>query len=90
MKKKKCEHYIPHLQDVCTLCGKTRDEIADERYQEEVAKEKARKEKERQRQLDISSDALGGHSSIQSWENSHGRGFWGSSANGYVEDKYNR
>jgi len=39
--------------------------------------------------LDISSDALGGKS-ISEWERDRGHGFWGSSANGYVEDKYNR
>ena len=31
-------------------------------------------------------DALDGCSSISDWENKHGRGFWGSAANGYVYD----
>jgi len=34
----------------------------------------------------ISGDALDGHGSISSWEEANGRGFWGSSANGYVYD----
>lgn len=32
-------------------------------------------------------DALEGCSSISDWENRNGRGFWGSSANGYIYDK---
>lgn len=35
-------------------------------------------------------DALGGHSSIASWEEAHGRGFWGNSTTGYVYDKDNK
>jgi len=39
---------------------------------------------------DEDSDAMGGCSSVEDWENRNGRGFWGSSANGYVSDKNNK
>jgi len=35
-------------------------------------------------------DALDGHGSISRWEEVNGRGFWGSSANGYIYDKDNK
>lgn len=31
-------------------------------------------------------DALDGHSTIKSWEESKGRGFWGNSNTGYITD----
>jgi len=80
-KKSKHKHKFELDGGPCLICGKTMVEIFEEDNQKRVDKIFADR---------MVPDALGNHSSIESWERSHGHGFWGSSANGYVEDKYNR
>jgi hypothetical protein len=78
----------------CLNCGKTMLEIFTE-YDE---KRKAREEKKARtghksishNNDNYSADALDGCSSISSWEERHGRGFWGNATSGYVYDKYNQ
>ena len=45
------------------------------------------KKKKIKKENRIKGDALDGHATISSWEDANGRGFWGSSANGYIYDK---
>ena len=89
MKKEKCYHWFQSDGGPCIHCRKTQIEIWDEEDKIKEKKKKEEAEKKRKKALDISSDALGGKS-ISEWERDRGHGFWGSSANGYVEDKSNR
>jgi hypothetical protein len=65
----------------CIICGKTVADLLEEKNQKRVDKIFADR---------MSSDALGDHSSISSWEQSHGHGFWGNASSGYVYDRDNR
>jgi hypothetical protein len=38
----------------------------------------------------VSGDALDGHSSIDSWERTNGRGFWGNATTGYITDEQSK
>ena len=78
---KKHKHVFESDGGQCTKCGKTVADLLEEKNQKRIDKIFANR---------MTADALGDHSSIESWENSHGHGFWGSSANGYIYDKDNR
>ena len=78
---KKHKHVFESDGGQCIKCGKTVADLLEEKNQKRIDKIFADR---------MHPDALGDHSSIESWERSHGHGFWGSSANGYVYDKDNR
>jgi hypothetical protein len=78
---KKHKHVFESDGGQCIICRKTMIEIWEEKEQRRIDKIFADR---------MHPDALGDHSSIESWERSHGHGFWGSSANGYIYDKDNR
>jgi len=78
---KKHKHIFELDGGPCLKCGKTVAEIIEEDNQKRVDKIFADR---------MVPSALGGHSSIESWENSHGRGFWGNSSSGYIYDKDNK
>lgn len=78
---KKHKHIFESDGGQCIICRKTMVEIWEEKEQKRIDKIFADR---------MHPDALGDHSSIESWEKSHGHGFWGSSANGYIYDKDNK
>ena len=78
---KKHKHVFESDGGQCIICRKTMIEIWEEKEQKRIDKIFADR---------MHPDALGDHSSIESWEKSHGHGFWGSSANGYIYDKDNK
>ena len=78
---KKHKHVFESDGGQCIICRKTMIEIWEEKEQKRIDKIFADR---------MTSDALGDHSSIESWERSHGHGFWGNSTSGYIYDKDNR
>ena len=71
--------------NTCTFCNRW-----GEKLQMRELEEKEQKRIDKIFADRMHPDALGDHSSIESWEKSHGHGFWGSSANGYIYDKDNK
>jgi hypothetical protein len=78
---KKHKHVFESDGGQCIKCGKTVADLLEEKNQKRIDKIFADR---------MTSDALGDHSSISSWEESHGRGFWGNATSGYIYDKDNR